>query len=63
IEGSNGLTIFDQAVTEVSPASTAGLPVIDSGWTYRSFRLNGAIGGVTPRGPAGFLRARIVKTP
>ena len=63
IQGSNGLALFDQAVTEVSPAVTAGLPVIDAGWTYRSFRLNGAVGGATPRGPAGFLRARIVKTP
>ncbi len=63
IQGSNGLTAFDQAVTEVSPARSAGLPVISSGWTYRSFRLDGAVGGATPRGPAGFLRARISKTP
>lgn len=63
IQGSNDLTLFDQAVTEVSPAVTEGLPVIDAGWTYRSFRLVGAVGGATPRGPAGFLRARIRKTP
>ena len=63
IQGSNGLIAFDQAVTEISPARTADLPVISSGWTYRSFRLNGAVGGATPRGPTGFLRARISTTP
>ncbi len=63
IQGSNLLSVFDQAVTEVSPPITAGLPVLHAGWTYRSFRLNGAVGGGSPRGPTGFLRARILKTP
>lgn len=52
IEGSNGLAAFDQVVTEV-PAVTDGMPPLDSGWSYRSFRLDGAIG------PAGFMRVRL----
>ncbi|NQW99313.1 glycoside hydrolase family 16 protein, partial [bacterium] len=58
IEGSNGLSAFDQGVTEI-PASAAGLPVLDNGWSYRSFRLNGWVGGGSPRGPEGFLRVRL----
>jgi len=63
IEGTNDLTTFDQAVSEVVPAASSGLPALDAGWTYRSFRLNGNIGGATPRGPSGFLRAVVVDTP
>jgi hypothetical protein len=63
IEGSNNLGAFDQGVTEVTPASVDGLPATDSGWSYRSFRLDGAIGGGTPRGPQGFLRAGIAPAP
>ncbi|MEY3894649.1 MAG: hypothetical protein RLZZ214_168 [Verrucomicrobiota bacterium] len=59
IEGSNSLAAFDQAVTEI-PAVTEGMPPLDSGWTYRSFRLDGAIDG---RGPAGFLRVRLIEVP
>ena len=63
IEGSNGLAAFDQAVSEVTPALADGLPTTSSGWDYRTFRLNGAVGGATPRGPAGFLRARTAPAP
>lgn len=63
IEGSNGLSVFDQGVSEIIPASAENLPGNASGWTYRSFRLDGAIGGSTPRGPSGFLRARISSVP
>lgn len=63
IEGSNNLGLFDQGVTEVTPASVDGLPAAGSGWSYRSFRLDGAIGGGTPRGPQGFLRAVIAPAP
>ena len=63
IEGSNGLILFDQAVTEVSPARSASLPTPNSGWSYRSFRLAGGIGGANSRGPAGFLRVRIAVAP
>lgn len=59
IEGSNSLADFDQVVTEI-PASTGGMPALDSGWTYRSFRLSGEIGG---RGPRGFLRVRMAESP
>jgi hypothetical protein len=63
IEGSNGLTVFDQAVTELSPVRADGMPALDSGWGYRTFRLNGMIGGATPRGPQGFLRIGITAVP
>jgi hypothetical protein len=63
IQGSNGLMTFDQAVSEVAPADASGLPAPDPGWSYRSFRLDGDIGGLTPRGPRGFLRARVSSTP
>ena len=56
IEGTNDFGVFDQEVIEVTPASAGGMPVLDAGWSYRSFRLGGAIGGATPRGPKGFLR-------
>jgi hypothetical protein len=62
IEGSNGLGFFDQGVTEI-PASGAGLPVLDSGWRYRAFRLDGWVAGSPSRGPAGFLRVRLEDTP
>lgn len=58
VEGSNDLSLFDQAVTEIT-VSSEGMPTVDAGWTYRTFRLNGAIGGATPRGPKGFLRAKV----
>ena len=63
IEGSNGLAAFDQPVSEVSPAMATGLPTLGSGWNYRTFRLDGAVGGATPRGPTGFLRARTAPAP
>lgn len=63
VQGSNGLTVFDQGVSEISPPSAGGMPAPNNGWGYRSFRLNGVIGGATPRGPSGYLRARITQTP
>jgi hypothetical protein len=63
IEGSNDLGTFNQGVTVITPASSDGLPALGSGWSYRSFRLDGAIGGGTPRGPQGFLRAVIAPAP
>ena len=62
VEGSNGLSVFNQGVTEF-PASPDGMPALHDGWSYRSFRLDGAIGGASPRGPAGYLRARISIAP
>ncbi|MCW1924588.1 autotransporter-associated beta strand repeat-containing protein [Luteolibacter arcticus] len=63
IEGSNNLTLFDQGVTEIA-VSAEGMPTpLTEGWTYHTFRLDGAIGGVTPRGPRGFLRITIEDAP
>lgn len=60
IEGSNGLAAFDQVIEEIPP-SAAGLPTLDAGWNYRSFRLAGPVGGPGSRGPAGYLRVRLVE--
>lgn len=57
IEGGAHLSGFDQAVSELTPASDPGLPLLHTGWSYRSFRLDGEIG------EAGFMRARIVRNP
>jgi beta-glucanase (GH16 family) len=62
IEGSNGLAVFDQNVTEIPP-SAAGMPTLDAGWSYRSFRLAGDVGGTPSRGPAGYLRVRMTEVP
>jgi fibronectin-binding autotransporter adhesin len=63
IGGSNTLDLFDQGVTEIA-VSSAGMPnTVSTGWSYRTFRLNGAIGGATPRGPRGFLRAAVGEAP
>lgn len=58
IEGSNGLNGFDQVVSEVVPASAEGMEPPFAGWTYRTFRLDGA---VPARGAAGFLRVRVAE--
>ncbi len=63
IEGSNNLAAFDQEVTPVVPAITEGMPSPSGNWNYRTFRLPGAIGGATPRGPAGFLRVTVDQLP
>lgn len=60
IEGTNGLDVFDQVVTEVTPARSEGMVAPYSGWTYRTFRLSGA---VPTRGAKGFLRVRVAETP
>jgi fibronectin-binding autotransporter adhesin len=63
IEGSNNLSLFDQGVTEIA-VSAAGMPTpLTTGWSYHTFRLNGAIGGATPRGPKGFLRTTVADAP
>jgi autotransporter-associated beta strand protein len=65
IGGSNDLVTFDQNVSEVVPAltGTPDMPLLNGGWTYRTFRLDGPVGGGTPRGPKGFLRAKVTATP
>jgi beta-glucanase (GH16 family) len=61
IEGTRNLLEFEELVIEV-PASTHGLPPLDNGWTYRSFRLAGESIGKSPEGNRGFLRVRIAGT-
>lgn len=65
IGGSNELINFNQNVSEVVPAltGTPNMPGLNAGWSYRTFRLDGAVGGGTPRGPKGFLRAKVTGTP
>jgi beta-glucanase (GH16 family) len=58
IEGTADLHHFDEGVTEI-PASASGMPDLDSGWTYHSFRLDDTP-AVEPRG---FLRATIMAAP
>ena len=57
VSGSNTLATFDEAVSEIA-VSAAGMPSLNTGWTYRSFRLDGAI---PTRGATGFLRADVVE--
>lgn len=63
IGGSDDLIFFDQNVSEVVPAlsGTPAMPELSPGWTYRTFRLDGAVGGATPRGPKGFLRIAVAE--
>lgn len=65
IGGSNDLANFDQNVSEVVPALTEApaMPALNAGWTYRTFRLDGAVGGESPRGPKGFLKATVTGAP
>ncbi|MEK7948853.1 beta strand repeat-containing protein [Luteolibacter soli] len=65
IAGTNDLSVFGQNVTEVVPAltGTPAMPDPSVGWSYRTFRLNGNVGGATPRGPKGFLRVGITAVP
>jgi beta-glucanase (GH16 family) len=58
IEGTVDLNDFDRTVTEI-PASADGMPGLDEGWTYRSFKLD----GMPASGSKGFLRARILAVP
>ncbi|MEK7951076.1 beta strand repeat-containing protein [Luteolibacter soli] len=60
IRGSNNVATFDQVVTEI-PVSAAGMPALSSAaWTYRTFRLNGAI---PARGNRGFLSVTVQDAP
>jgi hypothetical protein len=58
IEGSADLSVFESAVEEVVPPRTDGMPDLETGWNYRSFRL---ASGMSPS--AGFLRVRISGVP
>jgi alpha-L-fucosidase len=52
IEGSHDLGSFNAPLLEVVPAEVTGLPALDEGWSYHSFRL------ATPDLGSGFFRIR-----
>jgi hypothetical protein len=56
VEGSFDLVTWTLAVAEVTPndAFAAGLPTLNSGWTYRSFR----VPGQTTTTPKAFIRVK-----
>ncbi|BCX46404.1 PEP-CTERM domain protein [Haloferula helveola] len=39
-QGTGDLTTWDTTVVELIPANSAGLPGLDTGWSYRTFRLD-----------------------
>ncbi len=59
IEGSDNLTAWEKVVTEVTGADAtaiqSGMPALDGGWFYRTFRAPGAVSA----SPRGFLRVRV----
>jgi hypothetical protein len=58
IQGSANLLDFTTAtIAEVTPAHSAGLPALSTGWSYRSFYFSGA-----PADRA-FLRTVVVEVP
>jgi hypothetical protein len=57
VEGAGNLSAFDREVIEI-PADSAGLPGLNDGWSYRSFKIAG-----TAAGPSGFLRLRVAQAP
>lgn len=59
VAGSFDLPAFGNHIVEQVPASEAGLPALDPGWSYRTFRLNRAISNQT----GGFIRLRIGAAP
>ena len=62
IEGSADLNLFDREVIEV-PVNPAGMPDLNDGWTYRSFRLAQVIGSGETAQTSGFLRVRVTRVP
>jgi hypothetical protein len=62
IEGSVDLEVFNREVIEI-PADPAGMPDLNEGWTYRSFRLADAPGSGATGESSGFLRVRVTQAP
>lgn len=54
IEGSEDLAAWTMDMDEITPAITAGLPALPSGWEYHTFRTPGALSG----DPSDFVRVR-----
>jgi len=59
VAGSFDLISFDNDIVEQVPATETGLPALNPGWSYRTFRLNRAIANQ----PQGFIRLRIGEAP
>ena len=59
IQGDNALNTWTADIDEVTPALSASLPVLDSGWTYRTFRHAAAISFGTRQ----FIRAKFEVAP
>lgn len=56
IEGSDALSTWNTTViSEVVPALSGGLPALDTGWTYRTFRTPGS----TSSDPGDFIRSKV----
>jgi myo-inositol-hexaphosphate 3-phosphohydrolase len=59
IAGAADLFDFGIQVVELVPASASGMPTLNPGWSYRTFRLNRPISDA----PWGFIQVRISETP
>lgn len=56
IEGSDDLSTWGtMVISEVVPALTSGLPALDTGWTYRTFRTPGS----STSDPTDFIRSKV----
>ena len=56
VQGSDDLIDFNAPVVPLATPLSAGMPALNEGWHYRSFRLEG---GIPARGVKGFLRATV----
>ena len=62
IQGSSDLIDFtSMAITEVTPALSAGMPSLSSGWTYRSFRTPGS--PADPGHGCNYMRIGVLEAP
>lgn len=59
IQGDNALNAWTSQVIEVTPALSAGLPALNTGWTYRSFRTAAPV----TSGTRNYLRTKIEAAP
>ncbi|MEM7390924.1 MAG: right-handed parallel beta-helix repeat-containing protein, partial [Verrucomicrobiota bacterium] len=59
IDAGLNLQTFDQAVMEVVPAESGGMPGLSGGWEYRTFRLTSDAADI----PKGFIGVRVDKSP
>lgn len=55
MQGGNSLNLWTAPVGEVTPALAAGLPALDVGWSYRTFRITTPVSG----SPQNYIRAKI----